>query len=60
MGGFVYVGLDYAAVPSVLWGLEIKAANRREVFAGIRIMESAALPFLNAQPEGPERETATE
>lgn len=46
MGGVV--GLRYEALPAVLDLLKIKKpARRRDVFAGLRVMESEAMQVLN-------------
>jgi hypothetical protein len=49
--GMVYLGLDYAAVPAALALLGIPKAQHREAFAGVRLMEAAALPIRNAPRE---------
>lgn len=46
-----YQGIDYAAIGAVLAMSEIPDAQRAEVFAGLRVMERAALPILNSHPE---------
>ncbi len=45
MGGVV--GLRYEALPAVLDLLKIKKSARRDVFAGLRVMESEAMQVLN-------------
>jgi hypothetical protein len=44
MGG--YTGLDYAALESVMRLIKIPEDEQREVFEGIRIMESVALEII--------------
>nr|WP_275760839.1 DUF1799 domain-containing protein [Ralstonia pseudosolanacearum] len=43
------LGLDYTAIPVVLELLAVPADERAEVFAGIRIMEHAALAEMNGE-----------
>lgn len=43
------IGLDYAAIPVVLQLLQVAAELHAEVFAGIRIMEHAALEEMNGE-----------
>lgn len=51
-GGAVYQGLDYAAVtPLLLRNCGVKRKDEADVFAGLQIMEAAALPVLNAPKE---------
>lgn len=55
LGKPVYQGLEYAAIPPVLDLLHIPRKARNEVFAGLRVMEQAALDVLNlpvAAPDG--------
>lgn len=47
MGGVI--GFNYASLPAVLDLLEVPAAERREVFYGLRTMERAAVKILNAK-----------
>lgn len=54
MGGVLYLGIDYAAVALPLRLSGIKRRDHAEVFAGLRIMESAARAVLN------ERKPATD
>lgn len=42
-------GLDYAALPAVMDFMAVPAADRPEVFQGLRIMERAAVTALRAQ-----------
>jgi hypothetical protein len=51
MGGSVYLGLDYAAVPAVFGLLGIDPALHQEQFAALRVMEAAALPLLNKRAD---------
>ena len=49
-GGFAgmrYIGLDYSAVEAVMRLREVARADRGELFAGLRVMEAAALKALN-------------
>jgi hypothetical protein len=39
-------GLDYASLPAVYEGLQVKKKRRPEVFQGIKVMEGAALEVL--------------
>lgn len=39
-------GLDYAALPAVMGMMSVPDADRPDVFAGVRIMERAALQEL--------------
>jgi len=41
-------GLDYAALPFVMRVCGVRAADRADVFDGVRTMESAALTVLRA------------
>ncbi|WP_230849873.1 DUF1799 domain-containing protein [Ralstonia solanacearum] len=41
------IGLDYAAIPVVLQLLRVPPDDHADVFAGIRIMEHAALAEMN-------------
>lgn len=43
------IGLDYTAIPVVLQLLQVVAEQHAEVFAGIRIMEHAALEEMNGE-----------
>lgn len=43
------IGLDYTAIPVVLHLLQVAADQHAEVFAGIRIMEHAALAEMNGE-----------
>lgn len=43
------IGLDYSAIPVVLQLLQVAAEQHAEVFAGIRIMEHAALEEMNGE-----------
>lgn len=43
------IGLDYTAIPVVLELLQVAADQHTEVFAGIRIMEHAALAEMNGE-----------
>lgn len=43
------VGLDYAAVPAVMRLTGVPAADRKDVFADLQIMEYAALQALSEQ-----------
>lgn len=43
------IGLDYTAIPVVLRLLQVAADKHAEVFAGIRIMENAALAEMNGE-----------
>lgn len=43
------IGLDYSVLPSVMRWLAIPPADEPEVFEAVRVMESAALPELNAK-----------
>lgn len=43
------IGLDYTAIPVVLQLLQVAADQHAEVFAGIRIMEHAALEEMNGE-----------
>lgn len=43
------VGLDYAAVPAVMRLTGVPAADRKDVFADLQIMEYAALEALSEQ-----------
>ncbi|MEQ6351837.1 DUF1799 domain-containing protein [Ralstonia pseudosolanacearum] len=43
------VGLDYAAIPVVLQLLRVPPHEHADVFAGIRIMEYAALAQMNGE-----------
>jgi hypothetical protein len=47
--GAVYQGLEYGSLQAILAGLGVARSvpDRREIFAGLRIMEAAALPLLN-------------
>ncbi|CAJ0740814.1 DUF1799 domain-containing protein [Ralstonia mannitolilytica] len=47
MGARGPIGLDYTAIPAVLQLLQVPADRHAEVFAGIRIMEHAALAEMN-------------
>lgn len=49
MGGIV--GLNYPGVKAVL-DLTIKPKHRAEIFAGIQLMERAALTILNEKSSG--------
>ena len=56
VGGFgavIYQGFDYGSIPAALSMLGIHARRRGEVFDGLRVMEAAALPWLN-QGDGPD------
>lgn len=54
MGGVAHLGLDYAAIPPTMALLGVPRTQRREVFDGLRVMEAAALPILNAPKESPD------
>lgn len=43
------IGLDYGALPSVMEMLGVDAADRPEVFDGLRLMEDAALEEMRSQ-----------
>lgn len=43
------IGLDYAALPTVLDLLAIPAANRADVFENLRVMEDAALEVMRSK-----------
>jgi hypothetical protein len=47
MRGLVWLGLDYAAVPTVLRMLRSPRVDWPALFDGLRIMESAAARELN-------------
>lgn len=47
----VWMGLEYASIRPVLWGLAIPRDRHRELFAALRVMERAALPILNKPRE---------
>lgn len=48
MGRAIFQGIDYGSIPPVLDLLEITDHDvRREVFAGLQIMEAAAVTVLN-------------
>jgi len=51
MGGAIYQGLDYASVHAVLDELDLTREERREHFAGIRLMELAALVVKNRRTD---------
>lgn len=46
-GGAGVIGLDYAALPTVLRMLRIKRADEPEIFADLREMERAAKQKIN-------------
>lgn len=43
------IGLDYTVIPVVLQLLRVAAEQHVDVFAGIRIMEHAALEEMNGE-----------
>ncbi|QKL71504.1 hypothetical protein HI806_09525 [Ralstonia solanacearum] len=43
------IGLEYAAIPVVLMLLRVPPHEHADVFAGIRIMEHAALAQMNGE-----------
>jgi hypothetical protein len=43
------IGLDYAALPAVFDLLEVAREDRSDAFAGVRLMEDAALGEIRAQ-----------
>jgi len=47
--GAIAIGLDYAAIPPTLALMGIPPERHSEVFAGLRLMEAAALPVRNAR-----------
>lgn len=47
--GFVYLGLNYSAFPVVMDALCVPRRRRAALIAELRIMESAALPIMNAK-----------
>lgn len=49
MSGAFWQGLDYAAVPPTLDLMGVPVERRADVFAGLRLMEAAALPLRNAK-----------
>lgn len=49
-GGAMWQGLEYASIPVVLSALAIE--DRAGAFAGLRIMEAAALRVLNEKHGG--------
>lgn len=52
LGAAVYQGLDYSAItPLFLRTHGIERKHEAEVFMGLRIMEAAALPILNARKD---------
>lgn len=53
MGAAAYLGLEYQAVPPVLELMGVPPERRADTFAGLRLMEAAALPVRNAR-EGEE------
>ena len=42
------IGLRYESLPAVLDLLDVPAADRRGVFAGLRTMERAAMEVINS------------
>lgn len=52
-GGAFWQGLDYAAIPATLDLMGVPAERRGEVFAGLRLMEAAALPLRNSRDQDP-------
>ena len=52
MGGIVRQGIEYSAVEPALRMLGTKRNEWPEIFAGLRIMEDAALAVLNAKADG--------
>lgn len=46
-GTIRYQGIEYSAIKTAMWGLEVPRKRRREVFAGLRVMEEAALISLS-------------
>ena len=51
MGGIVYQGIDYASAIAIMPALGVPKCDRADVFAGLRIMESAAVTVLNKKPD---------
>ncbi len=51
MGGVLYQGIEYASVETVLSMFDLTPDERREYFAGLRLMESAALMVRNARTD---------
>lgn len=51
MGQVVWLGLDYAAAQAAMQLLAVPRKDRQEIFAGLCVMERAALPVLNAKKE---------
>lgn len=47
MGGGAWTGLDYAAAGATMDMLDVPRRERGELFAGLCLMERAALPHLN-------------
>lgn len=47
VGGAVYHGLDYAALPAVEQRVGVKKRQRADTFARLRVMEAAAREELN-------------
>jgi hypothetical protein len=45
----VPIGLDYAALPSVMRLFGVPAARRRRVFDDVRVMEHAAICLMREQ-----------
>lgn len=43
------IGLDYAALPAVFDLLDVAREDRADAFAGVRVMEDAALGEMRAQ-----------
>lgn len=57
LDGLVWIGIDYAAVLPIVGSRNRR--HTRELFAGLRIMELAALPNMNARrPQDEERDDA--
>jgi hypothetical protein len=49
MGGLVWLGLRYEALPTVVRGLRVASADRQDLFWGLQIMEREALSALNSR-----------
>lgn len=51
MGGAIYQGLEYVSIPVVMDHLRVARRRRAELFAELRIMESAAIAVFNEKRE---------
>lgn len=49
MGGMAYLGFDRAQAESVMRTMGVKKSKRRRLLDDLLVMESAALPILNAK-----------